>query len=316
VVTACEKSSPAVLAQVAHDGPDDTIYAVDRISEATLLSFFEQEAAAVGGVVLIAEGLPAGQVIAPDNVTASEARWRVIVDPIDGTRGLMYQKRSGWILTGVAPNRGPRTNLQDIFLAVQTEIPLLKQHLCDELWAVQGEGAAAMRFNRLTGHVAPLALTPSGAPTIAHGFVTFVRYFSGIKQEITDIDEEVVLAVLGAVPPDKAVCFEDQYISSAGQLYELMVGHDRFVADLRPAIDPLLAGQGRTPGLCSHPYDLCTELIAREAGVLVTDPWGRPLDAPLDVFTRVGWVGYANSQLRQQLEPPLQAALARRGLTV
>ena len=37
---------------------------------------------------------------------------------------------------------GPCT-LADIELAVQTEIPLVKQHLSDELWAVRGQGAAA-----------------------------------------------------------------------------------------------------------------------------------------------------------------------------
>ena len=55
----------------------------------------------------------------PRGVPESEAVWRIIVDPIDGTRGLMYQKRSAWILTGVAPNRGPETNLQDIELAMR-----------------------------------------------------------------------------------------------------------------------------------------------------------------------------------------------------
>ena len=58
--------------------------------------------------------------ILPRGTTESEAVWRIIVDPIDGTRGLMYQKRSAWILTGVAPNRGPSTSLRDIVLAVQT----------------------------------------------------------------------------------------------------------------------------------------------------------------------------------------------------
>ena len=62
-----------------------------------------------------------------------DAAWRIIVDPIDGTRGLMYQKRSAWILTGVAPNRGSSTSLRDIVLAVQTEIPLVKQHLADQV---------------------------------------------------------------------------------------------------------------------------------------------------------------------------------------
>ena len=83
----------------------------------------------------------------PHGAAEEEAAFRILMDPIDGTRGLMYQKRSAWILTGVAPNRGPRTSLRDIELAVQTEIPLLKQHLSDSLWAVAGKGAAAERLS-------------------------------------------------------------------------------------------------------------------------------------------------------------------------
>ena len=41
----------------------------------------------------------------PEGAIASRAAWTIIVDPIDGTRGLMYQKRPGWILTGVAGHR-------------------------------------------------------------------------------------------------------------------------------------------------------------------------------------------------------------------
>jgi len=48
--------------------------------------------------------------------------------------------------------------------------------------------------------------------------------------------------------------------------------------------------------------------------LVLTDPWGDPLDAPLDVRADVAWVGYANAGLRSQIEPVLQAALARRGL--
>ena len=73
--------------------------------------------------------------VLPQGTSEKDALWRVIVDPIDGTRGLMYQKRSAWILTGVAPNRGPATSLEDVVLAVQTEMPLVKQHLSDALWA-------------------------------------------------------------------------------------------------------------------------------------------------------------------------------------
>ena len=107
--------------------------------------------------------------------------------------------------------------------------------------------------------------------------------------------------MLGPPRAGVALAFEDQYISTGGQLYELTVGHDRWVADLRPLVDAALRRRGQSLGVCSHPYDLCTELIAREAGVIVTDPRGGRLDAPLDVFSDVGWIGYANATLRDQI---------------
>ena len=46
------------------------------------------------------------------------------------------------------------------------------------------------------------------------------------------------IAVAEATPlPGKASCFEDQYLSSGGQIYELMAGHDRFVAEGVPLVD-------------------------------------------------------------------------------
>jgi hypothetical protein len=84
--------------------------------------------------------------------------------------------------------------------------------------------------------------------------------------------------------------------------------------DLRPEVDLLLQRRGLAPGTCAHPYDLSTLLIAQEAGVIITDGRGQPLEAPLDVETRVAWVGYANSSIQAQIEPLLLRALERRGL--
>jgi hypothetical protein len=123
-----------------------------------------------------------------------------------------------------------------------------------------------------------------------------------------------VRGALGPVEPGKAHCFEDQYLSSGGQLYELMMGHDRFVADLRPLVETVINRRGLTLGICCHPYDMCTELIAREAGVIVTDERGEPLRAPLRVEPDVTWVGYANEAIRREIEPQLREALGRRGL--
>ncbi len=314
VVEAAERSAADALAAVAEDAEGDTLYAVDRVSEEHLLEFFAAAIAPWAPLVLIAEGLPGGRVTLPLGLPEEDARWRVLVDPIDGTRGLMYQKRSAWILTGVAPNRGAATGLRDIVLALQTEIPLVKQHLSDSLWAVKGEGVSAERFDRLTGEARAVRLRPSGAPTIAHGFAMVARFFPGAREELAAIDEELVRGALGPVRAGKAHCFEDQYICTGGQLYELVAGHDRFVADLRPLMERKLAARGLRLGICCHPYDLATELIAREAGVIVTDPTGGPLDALLDVETDVAWVGYANAKVRAQMEPLLQAALRSRGL--
>ena len=315
VVAACERAALEDLARVDDDASEgDTIYAVDRVSEGLLVELFEAEIAPLAPLVLVGEGLAGGEIVLPRGARESEAVWRVIVDPIDGTRGLMYQKRSAWVLTGVAPNRGGGTTIQDIELAVQTEIPLVKQHLCDQLWAARGAGASAERHDRLTGGRRPLRLQPSRARSIRHGFAGLARFFPGAREELAAIDEEVVRGALGEVEPGKAHCFEDQYLSSGGQLYELMAGHDRFVADLRPLMEPVLRRRGRALGICCHPYDLCTELIARELGVIVTDAAGAPLRAPLDVEADVAWAGYANREIREEIEPLLQRALRERGL--
>jgi hypothetical protein len=314
VVEACERLAVDDLSRIAADEEGDTIYAVDRVSEEMLIEFFEQEVAPHGSLVLIAEGLPPSGVVLPHGESEADAVWRVIVDPIDGTRGLMYQKRSAWILTGVARNRGPSTSLSDIDLAVQTEIPLLKQHLSDSLWAMRGSAVEAERTNRLTCEAAPLKLHPSTAHTIAHGFAMISRFFPGARDLLAAIDEEIVLGALGPVRRGKAHCFEDQYISTGGQLYELIAGHDRFVADLRPLMEKSLEARGLTAGISCHPYDLCTELIARQAGVIVTDPFGQPLSSHLSLEDDVAWVGYANQYVRAQIEPLLQEALRRRGL--
>lgn len=316
VVGACEGRGVEALSEVAHDDEGDTIYAVDKVSEELLVEALEAYAAKSAPIVLIAEGLPGpgGKVVLPRGAREEDAAWRIIVDPIDGTRGVMYQKRPAWILTGVAPNRGSATSLRDITLAVQTEIPLVKQHLSDQVWAVRGGEVVAQRIDRLTGGREPLTLRPSRAPTILHGCAGLARFFPGARDVLAAIDDEVVMRALGPQPAGKALCFEDQYAASGGQLYELMAGHDRFVADLRPLMGPELARRGLPTPLCCHPYDLCTVLIAEALGVVVTDAAGRPLDAPLNVEADVAWAGYANGAIRGQVEPALRAVLRERGL--
>lgn len=313
VVAACERSASEQLATpTGHEG-GDTIYAIDRVSEGVLLEHFA-DLASEWSCVLVAEGLgTSGRTVLPNGTSPRAAELQVIVDPIDGTRGLMYQKRPAWILTGVAPNRGPATTLADIELAVQTEIPILKQHLSDTLWVIDGD-ARGERLDRISGACTPLVPRPSQAATIAEGYGSLTRFFPGARDVLAAVDDEVAERILGPATRGRAQLFEDQYISTGGQLYELLMGHDRWIADLRPLVEPLLRERGRALGLCCHPYDLCTESIARAAGVVVVDERGRRLTAPLDVRTDVSWIGIANPRINEQLWPVLQSVLEERGL--
>jgi len=332
IVAACEQRSTDELACVAQHGAGDITYAIDHISETALVDGITREIAAHNPVILIGEGLQNGRMTLPENANEADALWRIIVDPIDGTRGLMYQKRPAWILTAVAPNRGDGTSLADIELAVQTEIPLVKQHLSDQLWSVRGQGAHAIRTNRLTSESHPLPLRPSTATDLRHGFATVCRYFPGARDVLAALDDELCHRLYarrglspfaesaeqkGAVPVsafDSFAIFEDQQCT-AGQLYGLATGQDRFIADLRPLVQPIIAARQKPLGHCGHPYDLCTKLIAEEAGVIITGPTGGPLQAPLDTDTNVAWLGYANRELQAQIEPVLQHLLREYDLT-
>jgi fructose-1,6-bisphosphatase/inositol monophosphatase family enzyme len=354
VVASTLHAAVEALSHVHADDEGDTIYAIDKVAEDVLVDEIDRTIARLHGpVVLVAEGLPGGRLVLPRGAGAADARWTIIVDPIDGTRGLMYQKRPAWILTGVAPRQPDATwsnlaqpdpfrpnptepLLSQITLALQTEIPLVKQHLCDELWAVEGQGAHGLRVNRFTATSEALPLRPSRSTTLAHGFATVARFFPGMRAELAALDDEIAATLLGPPVPGKAQLFEDQYISTGGQLYELIIGHDRFIADLRsiarsgtqhsaPSTRPAApstrhqapgtrhVAPGTSGSLCCHPYDLCAELIARECGVVVTDERGGRLAAPLDVEADVSWVGYANAALHATVEPVLRAALTARG---
>jgi hypothetical protein len=298
------------LASVVGERGGDTIYRLDEHGEAALLALCEQWAREEP-FLLVAEGLEEGQRVFPAGADAERLAFTLIVDPVDGTRGLMYGKRSAWALLGVAPPPragAPWPTLADITLATQAELPTPRAALADTLWAVVGQGVHGETRDLRTGATSPLAPRPSAATTLAGGFASMVKFFPGAKAQTAALEEALFAALLGAPHSDVQQVYDDQYISSGGQLYELMVGHDRFIADLRP----LLGAPGQSFSLCAHPYDLCTEVIAREAGVIVTDPFGRPLAAPLDTHTPVAWVGYANAGLRDAIAPVLQRLLRER----
>jgi hypothetical protein len=55
-------------------------------------------------------------------------------------------------------------------------------------------------------------------------------------------------------------------------------------------------------------------LIAKEAGLEITDSRGRPFDAPFNLLDEVGWIAYANKEIRHAVEPVLLKLMKKEGL--
>jgi len=290
---------------VAREG-GDTIFAIDRRVEGTLVAAIEAWPESLLPVMVVCEGLGHDGLrrVGPE-CRALVAR--VLIDPIDGTRPLMFDKRSGWFLATIAPDIGERTHLSDAVASVMVELPVSKQSSADRLWATVDRPTRAEREDLRTGAKWPIPCRPSNELTLRHGFAHVVSFFPGVKRLAADLMETIATATLGDVSISEAAIFDDQYTSTGGQLVELAMGRDRFCADLRPLFYKIAGLE--TEGLACHPYDMAGLLVAMQAGVEVTDGFGHPLDAPFDVTTGIHWCGYANRHLRAAIEPVIQTWL-------
>lgn len=300
------------FAKIAAVTAADTIYQVDKISEEAILRWFERNWPKAWPVELVMEGIEddAPETF-PRGTPVSKTLFKCILDPIDGTRGLMYDKRSAWILAGLAPQRGRRTHLGDLVVAAMTELPTSKQWRADQFSAVRGgglNGIVAEAVDVRTGKRTKLPFRPSQAANFQHGFASFARFFPDGKAFTAQIEEDLWRELDAAGSGVSPLIFDDQYISTGGQLYELLVGHDRMIGDLRPLV---FAKLGLTSSLVCHPYDICTALILQEAGGLVESPDGKPLKVRLDTTSPVAWIAYANKTLAKQVRPVLRRLLKK-----
>ncbi|MFT3783088.1 MAG: inositol monophosphatase [Nibricoccus sp.] len=287
----------------------DTIYQIDRISEAAILSWFEENWPRSLPVAVVMEGIEdCEQVTFPRGTPVGKTEWKCILDPIDGTRCIMYDKRSAWSLGGIAPQRGPKTNLTDIVVAAMTELPTTKQVRSDQFSAFRGGKLHATARDIPSGALRRLAVRPSQARDFKHGFASFSRFFVDGRALTSKIEEDIWAELHKAESGATPLVFDDQYISTGGQLHELMTGRDRLVADIRPLVFGKL---GIASSLVCHPYDFCTAMLLEIAGGVVEAPLGGPVRAALDTTSPVAWIGYANPYLARLARPAVRRALKR-----
>jgi hypothetical protein len=293
---------------VGHEG-GDTIFAIDRKVEPIVASVVESWPDEMKPILAIAEGFgrDGKRWFGSPN---SQPRYRMLIDPIDGTRNLMYDKRSAWFLAAIAPDQGEDTRLSHTLASVMVELPPSKQLMADSFIYCKGYTVEGKRTRIDNGSADDLTVGPSRETTLLHGFGQVSNFFPGTKQLAAELMERIAEGTLGHVQPGQATIFDDQYISTGGQLVELVVGHDRFCCDLRPIFYDILERRSGRPvarGLECHPYDMAGMALAKAAGVILTDGFGDRLDALFNVFDAVHWCGYANDTLRRKIEPIIQS---------
>jgi hypothetical protein len=306
VVSARQGLSAEKLAAVTGDAGGDTIFAIDRFGEDAILEWFRTRWPADEPVQIVMEGLES-ELCFPEGKSAADTKWKCIIDPIDGTRGLMYDKRSAWALAAVAPQRGDETRLSQILAAAMTEIPVSKQWRADQFSAsLDGPLVATWCDWRAGSDLHPLHTEPSTAHSFDHGFASLAKFFPDGRTLTAQIEERLWDQLVGSNSSWSPVVFDDQYLSTAGQFHELITGRDRMVGDLRPLVFHALDLES---SLVCHPYDACAWLLLKKAGVIFEHPLGGFPDAPLDTESGVAWIAYANETLAAKARPVLQKIL-------
>jgi hypothetical protein len=306
VVSAREGLSAENLAAVTGQAGGDTIFAIDRFGEDAILEWFRTTWPANAPVQIVMEGLES-ELCFPEGKSTAETDWKCIIDPIDGTRGLMYDKRSAWALAAIAPQRGDETRLSQIIACAMTELPVSKQWRADQFsTTLDGPLDATSCDWRAGTSPEPLPIAPSTATNFDHGFASLVKFFPEGRTLTAQIEERLWDQLVGANSSRSPVIFDDQYLSTAGQFHEMITGRDRMVGDLRLLIFQTLDLES---SLVCHPYDACAWLLLKKAGVVFEHPLGGFPDAPLDTETGVAWIAYANETLAAKARPVLQKIL-------
>ncbi len=301
----CGLDALALSSVVGHAG-GDTIFAIDKFGEEAILQWFRSRWPNRIPVQIVMEGIE-GELCFPEGTTAGSTDWKCIIDPIDGTRGIMYDKRSAWALAAIAPQSGEETRLSHIIAAAMTEIPTSRHWRADQFSATRSGSLIAKAWDVRAGMTVDCAApTPSTATDFKQGFSSLVKFFPEGRTLTAQIEERLWDELVGLNRSTSPVIFDDQYICTGGQFHEMMSGRDRLIGDLRPLVYRTLDIES---SLLCHPYDCCTAMLLEKAGVVYEHPLGGFPDAPLDTESGVPWIAYANANLASQARPVLNKIL-------
>lgn len=302
------------VAGVAGRGAGDVTFGIDVVAEEVVDAWLEDVAGRVGPISLLSED--AGWRHAPAGTAPFDHGGpRVALDPIDGTRNLMHDLRSAWVIVSFAPAGPGEPRFTDLTAGIASEIPDSRAALARELTAIEGRGARFAEFHVVsTSTVEGRPLRADDDGTLEAGFLPFFSYHPRARVRAQALASDVFARLASASERlDVSSIFDDQYISSGGQLVLVALGTYRGVVDARHALGEIAGDPTQT----AKPYDMAgAALIAREAGCVVQSPDGSALDFPIDVTTPVDFAAYHNEATARLVAPHLASALesaARRG---
>ena len=280
----------------------DLTYALDDAADAALEVFGERMGRR-HPVTVVAEGPGVAR-----HGEGSDGRpLRVLVDPVDGTRSLMHDMRSAWAVTGVAPDHGDLTRLSDCEVAVQTELPTTSAGVYHVLSAVAGQGATIARHDVRTGALLDSRpLRASADERIDNGYLCFARFLPVERALVAQVERDFLEEVIDAYDLSPRLIYDDQYLCNAGQMFFVVTGRYRMLADLRGWLHRAFGLENFT----AKPYDMAALLVYREAGVPILDEHFQPFDAPMDTETRLSILAFANRSLAERLAPALADVMA------
>lgn len=232
---------------------------------------------------------------------------RLVFDPIDGTRNLMADLRSAWTVVAFAPAAPHAPRMGDCTGGIVSELPGTLAGAFRRLVS-DGRSTTLERIELHTQRVTRSSVLRVDADArVDHGYFPFFRYQPEQRPALARLEAAFFARLVAHEGAEARALYDDQYISSAGQLVLLALGRYRMVIDARELVRRRLGLAGPT----SKPYDLAGALVcARAAGVRVRALEGGELDFPLDASTPVGFAAFVNEPTRARLEPHWHATLA------
>lgn len=311
---AVRSGAAADLARVVSQGAGDQTYAIDQPTEEVLSVWLEEQARRTPLSILTEDAgwrhMGPGPQGARELAGFDHGGPRIVVDPIDGTRNLMTDLRSAFSVVALAGPGASAPRQADVKLGLLAEIPTTRAASWRRLHAVRGGQCWWEEHALLPGFpTAPAQrIQVDQKVRVDHAYFPFFKYMADLRAPIASIEAAFLARLAAHEGADIRNCYDDQYISNAGQLVQLIEGRYRMIADLRAWLAQL-RGQ---PTLTTKPYDIAGALIcAQAAGCCVLDPLGAELDFPLDTSTPLSFVGWHNAATQQRLAPHLAAVLPR-----